>query len=95
MTNAQIATHMLKYARSIAGTHLYRSRSYRRAAFDIQGLDRPVEELLRERGRPGLSELPGIGRHLAFTIETLVTTGEFVPYSERNRRRVSALDRVA
>ena len=96
MTNADIAKHLLDYARTLAiSSHLFRSRSYRMAAFVIQGLDRPVEELLAERGRTALSDIPGIGQHLAFTIETLVTTGEFVPYSERKRWRMGQLDRVA
>jgi DNA polymerase/3'-5' exonuclease PolX len=96
MTNQEIAKRLLDYARTLAmGSHLFRSRSYRIAAFVIQGLDRPVEELLAQKGRAGLSELPGIGSHLAFTIETLATTGEFVPYSERKRWRSGQLGRVA
>jgi DNA polymerase/3'-5' exonuclease PolX len=96
MTNADIAKHLLDYARTLAiSAHLFRARAYRMAAFVIQGLDGPVEELLAEKGRNGLAELPGIGSHLAFTIDTLVTTGEFVPYSERKRWRMGQLGRVA
>jgi DNA polymerase (family X) len=96
MTNADIAKRLLDYARTLAlGSHLFRARAYRMAAFVIQGLDRPVEELLADKGRAGLAELPGIGNHLAFTIETLVTSGEFVPYSERKRWRMGQLGRVA
>lgn len=96
MTNADIAKRLLEYARALAlGSHLFRARAYRAAAFVIQGLDRPVEQLLAEKGRKGLAELPGIGSHLAFTVETLVTTGEFVPYSERKRWRMGQLGRVA
>ena len=96
MNNAEIAKRLLEYARTLAiGSQLFRSRAYRTAAFVIQGLDRPVEELLAETGRAGLAELPGIGSHLAFTIEVLATTGEFVPYSERKRWRSEQLGRVA
>ena len=96
MTNAEIAKRLLDHARTLAiGSHLFRSLAYRMAAFVIQGLDRPVEQLLAEKGRAGLAELPGVGNHLAFTVETLVTTGEFVPYSERKRWRMGQLGRVA
>jgi DNA polymerase/3'-5' exonuclease PolX len=96
MTNAEIAKLLLDYARTLAiGSQLFRSRAYRTAAFVIQGLDRPVLELIAEKGRSGLAELPGIGSHLAFTIEMLATTGEFVPYSERKRWRAGQLGRVA
>jgi DNA polymerase/3'-5' exonuclease PolX len=96
MTNAEIAKRLLDHARSLAmSSHLFRARAYRMAAFVIQGLDRPVEVLLAEKGRAALSELPGIGNHLAFTIDTLVTSGEFVPYSERKRWRMGPLGRVA
>ena len=90
MTNADIAARLLEHARSPAlRSQLFRIRSYRQAAFVIQGLDRPVEEMLRERGQAALAELPRIGDHLAFTIAALATTGEVIPYSERKRRRVA------
>jgi DNA polymerase/3'-5' exonuclease PolX len=62
--------------------NLYRVRAYRRAAEVIQALNCPVTELLDNKGRRGLEALPGIGSHLAFTIETLVRTGEFRTLSE-------------
>jgi hypothetical protein len=36
-----------------------------------------VAEILDDEGRQGLEALPAIGRHLAYTIEKLVRTGEF------------------
>ncbi len=56
---------------------LYRVRAWRRAADQIEGLAQPVEEIYREQGRPGLEALPGIGEHLAYTLEGLLTTGEW------------------
>jgi hypothetical protein len=41
------------------------------------GLQRPVNEILAAEGRRGLEALPGIGRHLSYTLDRLVTTGEF------------------
>jgi hypothetical protein len=36
-----------------------------------------LADVVREKGRAGLEELPGIGASLAYTIEGLVRTGEF------------------
>jgi hypothetical protein len=33
------------------------------------------------KGRAGLEELPGIGRHLSFTLDELVRTGKFQPFN--------------
>ena len=39
--------------------------------------ERSLAEVVHEKGRAGLEELPGIGSSLAYTIEGLVRTGEF------------------
>src|SRR5262249_13153235 len=57
--------------------NLYRVRAYRRAADTLLGLDRPVQEIVTSEGRRGLEALPGIGRHLSYTLDGLVTRGEF------------------
>jgi DNA polymerase/3'-5' exonuclease PolX len=51
---------------------LFRIMAYRRAAETILGLDEPVENIVARLGRKGLLSLPGIGRHLSYTIESLV-----------------------
>src|SRR4051812_5159828 len=53
----------------------FRVRAYRRGAEIVRMLDRPVHELLAERGREALTELPGIGDGLAAAIESLAATG--------------------
>jgi DNA polymerase/3'-5' exonuclease PolX len=86
MTNHEIADRLLEYARTLqGGQHLFRARAYRNAAFTIQRLDRPVAEFSRRE----LSQLHGIGERLAFTIEKLDHTGEFVPWAERRTRRAA------
>ena len=40
-------------------------------------LDRPASDILDEKGRAGLDELPGVGASLVYTIESLIRTGEF------------------
>jgi DNA polymerase (family 10) len=84
MDNRAIAQQLLDYARSLDGRegNLYRIRAYRRAADSVLTLAQPVEEIVHEKGKPGLVALPGIGRHLAFTIDHLVRTGEFRSMSE-------------
>jgi DNA polymerase (family 10) len=79
MSNRTIAERLLAHARFLrdCDPNFYRKSAYRRAADTVMRLDRPVTSILDERGRNGLTELPGIGRHLAYTIERLVRTGEF------------------
>ena len=97
MTNDQIACRLIDYARGLEPrTNLYRARSYRNAALLLQRLDVPVAELLKTEGRGALAALPGIGAHLAFTIDKLIETGEVVPWSPRKAvRQNSPLGNVA
>jgi DNA polymerase (family 10) len=55
--------------------NLYRVRAYRNAAATLRALDRPAVNILREGGRKALTELPGIGDRLAWTLEQLLLTG--------------------
>ncbi len=79
MDNRTIARKLSDYASRIQNEepNLYRVRAYRRAALIVQGLDRPLAEVVAERGRAGLRDVPGIGDSLAYTIEGLIRTGEF------------------
>jgi DNA polymerase/3'-5' exonuclease PolX len=86
MTNREVADRLLVHARTLhGGQHLFRARAYRNAAFVIQRLDRPMSELSRRE----ISRVHGIGERLAFTIEMLARTGEFVPWAERKSRRAA------
>jgi hypothetical protein len=79
MDNRTIAQRLAAHARELdsqAG-NLYRSRAYRNAVETVLRLDHPLEEVVAQHGRKGLAALPGIGVHLAYTIERLVRTGEF------------------
>ncbi|MCI0459784.1 MAG: hypothetical protein L0Z62_22775 [Gemmataceae bacterium] len=84
MDNATIARRLTAHANELSGQigNLYRLRAYRQAVLTIQQLERPLANILTESGVEGLSALPGIGSHLAFTIERLVRTGEFLTYEE-------------
>jgi holliday junction DNA helicase RuvA len=78
MDNPAIARELLRQARELAagGENLYRVRAYRQAAVTIQGLDRPVADLVAAAGPRGLRALPGVGASLAKTIAALATEGE-------------------
>lgn len=84
MDNLTIARRLLEHARSLqdSGMHLYRARAYRRAAHTILGLSTPLTELSAAGGRRALRVLPGIGTHLAYTIDELIRTGEFRTWEE-------------
>jgi DNA polymerase/3'-5' exonuclease PolX len=79
MDNATIARRLMDYAHELEAHHesLYRVRAYRRAAAIVLGLERPLGDLFAEVGRAGLAALPGIGAHLAYTLEGLLLTGEW------------------
>lgn len=91
MTNTEIAKRLTDHARLLEarGDNLYRVRAYRRGAEEILGLEPSVEHVLETAGRSGLEALPGIGRHLAYTIDGLVRTGEFRTWEDDHPRRVT------
>jgi DNA polymerase (family 10) len=92
MDNLTIAQHLRDHARQLDGRDgtLFRIRAYRRAALIVLGLERPVTEILAESGVKELEAIPGIGAHLAFTIEHLARTGEFLTFEERARARMAS-----
>lgn len=78
MTNEEIKTALLNHARELdrKGFALFQVRAFRAAAIIIQGLPRPVAEILTSQGRRGLELVPGIGKSIAYAIDTLLRTGE-------------------
>src|SRR5207249_8979864 len=78
MNNCTIAEKLIDHAHALEanGHNLYRIRAYRKAASLVRMLPVEVEELVREGGRPALEALPGVGPHLAVTLESLVREGE-------------------
>src|SRR5262245_22292572 len=77
MDNRTIAQLLMRQARYLVDrkASLYRVRAYRQAAETVLGLGEPLESIFAQRGQRGLRELPGIGTHIARTLETLVHTG--------------------
>lgn len=78
MNNDSIARHLREYATEMDRVGgLFRARSYRAAAFAIARLQRPLGDILVEGGRAALEAIPGIGLSMAYTIEAMLTSGEF------------------
>jgi DNA polymerase/3'-5' exonuclease PolX len=84
MENSVISRRLREYARYLqrSGEALYRVKAYRRGADAVDLLDRPAYKVYEDHGRKGLEAIPGIGRHLAYTISELINTGEFHPYND-------------
>jgi hypothetical protein len=78
MDNATIAKKLFERAAELEthGHTLYRVRAYRKAAGLVKMLPCAVADLVKEGGRKALLNLPGIGAHLAFVLEKLVTEGQ-------------------
>jgi DNA polymerase/3'-5' exonuclease PolX len=76
MDNRTIEKRLRQHAHELdtEGGNLYRVRAYRRAADLIAELGEPLEDLLHHGGRRSLTQLPGIGSHIARTIEKLILT---------------------
>jgi hypothetical protein len=57
------------------GADAFRVRAYRGAADTARSWERPLTEVLAERGEKGLAELPAIGKSIAASIAEFLTTG--------------------
>jgi hypothetical protein len=90
--NRAIAERFSETARLLEeqGANPFRVAAYRRGAETLLRLRRPVEEILRREGVPGLDQLPGIGAGLAAAIRDFVETGR-MPLQERLRGRAAPL----
>ena len=77
-TNEEVARALDEVATLLEeqGANLFRVDAYRRGAYTLRHLARPVEEILELEGLEGLQALPGIGEALARAIREYVTTGK-------------------
>ena len=75
LSNAQIAQMFEELADLLAieGADPFKIRAYRNAARTISGLARSLQSMVEEGA--DLTELPGIGEHIAAKIEEIVRTG--------------------
>ena len=83
--NRDIADRLDEVARVLRDQNAdqFRVNAYHGAAASIRHWPQPVSELFRERGLPGLEEVPGVGPSIARAIRDLLTRG-----------RIAMLDRL-
>lgn len=77
LSNAAAADGLDRAAHTLEGRgeNPFRVKAYRTAAETVRGLPGPAADLLRDGGRKALTQLPGIGDRLAYTLEQLLLTG--------------------
>jgi DNA polymerase (family 10) len=85
MENIEIARVLNEYADllDIQDENPFRVRSYRKAAQTIEGLSRPVVELVEEG--EDLTQLPGIGSSMAEHIQEILSTGTLAALADMHR----------
>lgn len=81
MKNQEIAEIFNKIADilEIEEENPFRIRAYRKAAQNIEGLSKDIEDIVREKK---LEEIPGIGKDLAQKIEEYVSKGKMKAYED-------------
>ena len=76
MTNAEVAERLREMAVFLDMTGVqFKPRAYEKAAYTVEGLDRPIDELYAEGGVKALAELPSVGKGIAERIGEIVRTG--------------------
>jgi DNA polymerase (family X) len=80
--NTDIAAQLNRMADllEIEGANPFRVRAYRNAARTVNGLARPVADLIKNK--EDLTEFPGIGQDLADKIKQIVSKGSFTQLDE-------------
>jgi len=77
MHNTEIASRFEEIAELLRsqGANPFRAQAYSEAAQTLRRLVRPVQDIYRDQGREGLTNLPGIGPRLAYAVQDLIVTG--------------------
>ena len=78
MNNLDLSHHLQEFAREQESleANLFQVRAYRVAAGAVARLEIPLALIFTRGGRPALEALPGVGKSVAYTLETLLTEGE-------------------
>jgi hypothetical protein len=90
--NAKIASRLDEVASILRAQNAnpFRIGAYLRAASTVRALQKPLDQLIAEKGAAGLDELPGIGQSLSRLIFQLVKTGR-LPMLERLRGTIDPI----
>ena len=77
MQNSEIAEKLLEISNLLQrqNANIFRVDAYRRAASTVENLDRPISDIVDQKGFDGLTELPGIGEGIARSIYEYAATG--------------------
>ncbi|WP_202882346.1 DNA polymerase/3'-5' exonuclease PolX [Candidatus Manganitrophus noduliformans] len=82
MTNAEIARILREIAFFLEMEEIpFKPRAYEKAAYAIEALDAPLDEIYRRGRIKAVEEVPGVGRSIAEKLVTLIETGK-LPYYE-------------
>jgi DNA polymerase (family 10) len=93
MTNAEIAKFLREMSIFLDMTSVpFKPRAYEKAAYAVESLERPVEELYAQGGLKALGSIPSVGRGIAERIEELLRTGRCRDHERL--RRVTPVDVV-
>ena len=78
MNNLDLSRRMQTFAREQErqGANVFQVRAYRVAAGAIAQLEIPLALVFTRGGRPASEAWPGVGKSVAYTLETLLTEGE-------------------
>ena len=81
MTNQEIVKILHEMAEFLEMKDVeFKPRAYEKAALGIDGLDREVKDIYKEKGIKALMEIPGIGKGIAEHIESLLKGKRFSEY---------------
>lgn len=91
MTNKELADvfALVGDLLEIKGEVIYKILAYRRAAENLAGLGRDVNDIWKQGGQKALLEIPGVGKAIAEKIDELLKTGQ-LGYLERLKKEVPA-----
>lgn len=94
--NTEIAARLAEVADVLEAqqANRFRVEAYRRAALTVLNWPRPLDELVKEKGLPGLRELPGIGESLSRSLHQMVKTGR-LPMLDRLRGEGDPVEALA
>src|SRR3972149_4234381 len=89
MTNQELADvfALVGDLLEIKGEIVYKTLAYRKAAENLAGLGRDVNDIWKQGGQKALMEIPGVGKAIAEKIDELLQTGQ-LGYLERLKAEV-------
>lgn len=87
MTNRDVAEilRQIAFLLEMDGVE-FKPRAYEKAAYAVDALEEPIQELYARGGVKALEAIPGVGKSIAQKIEELLRTGRLSYYEELRRK---------